>query len=697
MISTMQTNKPCDIRNCDSYVRLRTATVDYKKTTIHHKNDAEIVEIVNDYLHIIHIHHNDDKAREFMSGKLGECSLIKCESFVRNRANASAGNSQQNDDVKDIVFCEIMDIIHCYLQHCYDTGNRLTTREKLEVECAAEHKQNQTELMRINPAITKIKQIISRKTQKIQTITNNITRQRYVNGLATTNKPVTMSSDPQKYSPSKPMISQTSAPNNITFEYKPSYNSGIYGSYMSQMTSSSLASSDNSNLNRNKRYHFGHEFAYGYRGEDSEGFDRKNEQVPIQIEKKYADLKEEMTQEGRLEMNHFQKDVIKSHVFMQTTTSSSLSALRDSSQTTMREKQELILSLMIYCNHDALQYHFSKTFREENGAKHNEFYWLGRYIKQAVHGYGDQFPVPRTNQDIPAFFHGVSEQFSFSSYLNSGTDETSIQIYGPLSTTSSLPVAVGFGKVNGLVIQFKRDYGQVNNYFSVACLSNFPDEFEHLFIQNHEALAISNIIHPLSGYDYEAIFVALQDIEFCTGGDGFEMIEQPELFHEVLQQQLNRNNKSCEEPNLYERYGQQICESYFNNRRKFSMSYVDCKEEDQFVFDMLFDSTLQWIKVDVLALLFPNVEMIGLDEIELCSAILDDVVAHLQQGTIKANKIVFTQLSGSSALDAESAVTKYESLFEEVNYTIETKTEKEYFEKASAWMGNDLCLIIQTK
>eukprot|EP01084_Bolivina_argentea_P212617 361351_1 len=37
---------------------------------------------------------------------------------------------------------------------------------------------------------------------------------------------------------------------------------------------------------------------------------------------------------------------------------------------------EHLLSMMIYCNYTNLQYQFSKTYRENKGVNHNNFYWM---------------------------------------------------------------------------------------------------------------------------------------------------------------------------------------------------------------------------------------------------------------------------------------------------------------------------------
>ena len=39
---------------------------------------------------------------------------------------------------------------------------------------------------------------------------------------------------------------------------------------------------------------------------------------------------------------------------------------------------------MTYCNYTNFQHLFSKTYRENDGKDHTQFYWFGKLLKEAV-------------------------------------------------------------------------------------------------------------------------------------------------------------------------------------------------------------------------------------------------------------------------------------------------------------------------
>eukprot|EP01083_Nonionella_stella_P257609 881590_1 len=112
---------------------------------------------------------------------------------------------------------------------------------------------------------------------------------------------------------------------------------------------------------------------------------------------------------------------------------------------------------MIYCNYDYLQYIFSMTYRENNGQHHEEFYWLGKYLKRTVALYSSS-----TDRHV---YHGISNMMLFENYCSSYKhslerkgfleQRDSIEICSPLSTSTSFEVALNFANHNnGIVVEF---------------------------------------------------------------------------------------------------------------------------------------------------------------------------------------------------------------------------------------------------
>eukprot|EP01084_Bolivina_argentea_P111071 198283_1 len=166
---------------------------------------------------------------------------------------------------------------------------------------------------------------------------------------------------------------------------------------------------------------------------------------------------------------------------------------------------EHILSLMMYSNFDHLQYEFSKTYREHNGKAHANFYFLGKFLKISVKEFGS------VHKDVKQFYHGVTEQLSFSHVFLQQTEGHGILIHCPLSTSASFPVAANFtNDTGGIVFHFgiKRQHEYFPKSFSVSWLSDFSNEKEYLFIQNQgqlERMQIYNITNFKSGFQFETI------------------------------------------------------------------------------------------------------------------------------------------------------------------------------------------------
>eukprot|EP01084_Bolivina_argentea_P184823 318779_1 len=123
-------------------------------------------------------------------------------------------------------------------------------------------------------------------------------------------------------------------------------------------------------------YHFGTEFTYGYKSEQRLTVGSKG--TPVSA--KYSSLKSEMTMNKLSIMitQQFNIEHSKAQIHFN-------SHYRKKKYANL--KFDCVLSLMIYCNYDQLQYEFSKTFRD-NINDHNSFYHLGKNLKISLHEFG---------------------------------------------------------------------------------------------------------------------------------------------------------------------------------------------------------------------------------------------------------------------------------------------------------------------
>eukprot|EP01084_Bolivina_argentea_P197152 337897_1 len=234
---------------------------------------------------------------------------------------------------------------------------------------------------------------------------------------------------------------------------------------------------------------------------------------------------------------------------------------------------------MIYCNYTHLQYIFSKTYRENKGNNHCYFYFLGKYLKIALHHFSSKI----SNQTADTFYHGISRTVYFPQYINS--DRTrGLSVNGPLSTSSSFEVACNFAQHAGLIIELKQDsHFQLRGYliiqekhaysslrgqsFSAAWLSNYPGEKEYLFAQNLSRLLITNIIELKTGYEYKYVLTATTLIHSCVNkeyNDSKHIDDKMQLFCQmVLEHQLAKTSSHYKSFTSLNAFSKQILNTLF--------------------------------------------------------------------------------------------------------------------------------------
>eukprot|EP01084_Bolivina_argentea_P022421 41670_1 len=126
-----QLNHCRDKSNCSQLTKFVIIMNAYNKENIcdNDMNDRKILQMVNNYLHLMH-QHNEDEQFEFIANQLGCCDITKCNIFMRTNRNR---NKMYNDDDGRGIYHELMDKMHCYFQHCYDIGNRLSSQDKIKI------------------------------------------------------------------------------------------------------------------------------------------------------------------------------------------------------------------------------------------------------------------------------------------------------------------------------------------------------------------------------------------------------------------------------------------------------------------------------------------------------------------------------------------------------------------------------------
>eukprot|EP01084_Bolivina_argentea_P028829 53551_1 len=416
-----------------------------------------------------------------------------------------------------------------------------------------------------------------------------------------------------------------------------------------------------------KYYSLGHEFVYGYVGEQKGwGVERSQD-----FTAKYTCLKEELISNNiaQLTVHQFNSEYKKCNTHFLSVycrrkfpKPKTLAPHQFGIVPDFTLKLEYLLSLMIYCNYSSLQYEFSKTYRWHLFEKHNEFYHMGKYLKILVH----QFGTSIKDGEIKEFFHGINEKLRFTHYIQSPNGNRGLKICCPLSTSSSREVAINFtNNQQGLLLKFG---GSSCRYFSAAWVSDFGNEKEYLFIQNQNELLFVNIIEVSVGYDLSLVLTALNLIHDVTSDAGecswpINLTDaQIALAKAIINGQLSYKHFELKG------YAKQLVSVYFNNRMQLTfdhMNLIASPDYEQY-FDMFWYSHCKFIKLKEIKILFPNVKNIYIYGIYLCSEMIDDILFNLELANMKIQWIKTCKCSNPSF--QQTVVDRYNNKFAKTGY-----------------------------
>eukprot|EP01083_Nonionella_stella_P305868 1068697_1 len=487
-----QSRTTFDTRRYNPLQRLLDILMQYNENTLD-LNMLDVPTILNDYLHVTY--HRDF---QMVYNALGACDILECKSFSRNnRLNRPRGINLDADPVDrhHEISQQILDKMHCHVQHPFEIGYRLSCEGK----CLTEDLDS--------------------------------SRKRYT------------------------QITQFRVEN-------PGF----------------------------QQYSFGFKFKY-----NDEPGELSDEDDAISVSAKYCSLKDELTQNTivRLDVQQFTVEEQKSILYFKTQHGQSLHL-----------RPQHILAIMIYCNHDAHQAEFSRTYREPH--LHCEFYHLGLNLKICVHEHGTRI----RNGRVRSFYHGISEMMVFPKYTNN------IQIYSPLSTTSVRHVAMHFTNNQGLVVEFADKNMGFLRYFNCGWLSNYPSEQELLFIQNEYPLQMIDITLA-SGITYSWILSILHFIDKVISSQQIDADIHRETFigllsSKIMSYRLSRAS-SLHQPMAD--YARTLINTYFDNKKSIK---IDLNSLHQSPYRYMLDIFLcsHTLNMRQILKLFPNLEHIEFAQVD---------------------------------------------------------------------------------
>eukprot|EP01084_Bolivina_argentea_P209758 357221_1 len=622
------------VKTCVFFDRLITVMVKYIGQEDEH---MDIDSVCNDYLHILE-KHNDYTSHnimyELIISKLGECKMCTCPCLSSlYDVHVYQNADQQNISAKQ----KILNIIHCYFYHYFDIGLRLTDTDFDSLFDYTNHD--------IDAIALKMHSLLTNK-RNVNQITLNRTRSmnRY-NQLVMEQK------------------------NNDDFKHQDHAANG-------------------------KVFHFGFQFAYE-KGRYTNG--------KIEVNPKYSSLKQELIQNqiARLNVQQYNEEFKKASVrlhsqfckkhYSQPVNNNSINKLA------IYFGIDHILSLMVYCNYDNLQYQFSKTYRENDGQDHEQFYHLGKNITCAVTRFGQSMK----SDDGISFYHGLNEILHIK-HLNSPHDTQSgtagTTIHCPISTSSSFEVAAHFtADQKGMVIEFgcaeMHLFGSKS--FDCAWLSNFPNEKEHLFINS--TLQINNIYFMSDGSEYKNILIALTIMlqMVCSymvmikaarkHKDSLQSEFMQRLIVAVLHDRLSaideRRHPKFNSLNIYARQmitncleSQQLIMIHpllLNGSTKVGAGLME--EAFSFLYHAFVGAESMCPRLDHIVTIFPNVVFVDIWDIPLCDNLMQRLFQYLTDDIVTNTLEIIRIVPHSSGWQVSKTITKYIGIFANIGYNMVEK------------------------
>eukprot|EP01084_Bolivina_argentea_P010978 20506_1 len=603
-----------DVKQCDRTLHLISTLKRYKNAKNMDVFLPEKRKILNNFHYFLHNYNSNNEAMHYVHSSIPECDFKTCNSVQRQYRVKQCDNKTRNP--KGIVLQDTFDRIHCYFAHCYDLGSRLTRQEE----------QQLNRLNTRNESIfdNNVRSVLANKREKMNFIMkpNAKKQNKFCSNLGQSKVSATMYS--------------------FGFRF-------FYWDFHKNFEE----------VNQNT-----------YHGPSVGEFFSTPTQLYVPA--KYDTFRQELTQNSVvvLTADEYEKLLQNANDLLETEKAKKIGAHIDGymkerksawshiSTYGIRDRSPIalyhILALITYTDMDNLQREFSATYRlktdeslNELKWRHSNFHFLGKYLREAVECFGDM----AVWNDTVTFYHGINCMMQFKS--------VSVGICGPLSTTTVVNVAMNFatnnGNYSGIIVAMRPNFSL--KYWDCKWISRYPHEMECFYIGGILPQYFMNIINLKDDnvVDTKHFVTAIRLIEeMCTGRStdleklaiwlykkkGSETTDVKKLglkplgenmkqtVKELIRHELHRNG--VKEYNASEAkldvYIDGLMHSVCSQKQEITIS-LKCFDVDQyeqlcpqggyigysFLKNMFGEhpiSQARMLNLDILCLLFPNVERI---------------------------------------------------------------------------------------
>eukprot|EP01084_Bolivina_argentea_P054900 100676_1 len=640
-------NVACELEKCDCLARISKILNKYQiyngkpkekpKTLddIYSCDGYQNVNLVNDYNHLLVAHKQQFEEVYNYLVKECMCTLSNCKPMTRNCRNRDRSNNLycHLKSLQDIVKMQLLDAMHMYYFHTFDTAYKLKKQDikLIEENSVIEEKEiDENDLCSpsIDPRLRSLSRFIQEKTKSKQ-------RFRDFNRFTTSDSTHNVST----------MFTETKNTNENVIEEKTEKNTVLQYSWGMRYFYWDYYKNNPEVYDERQNDGFNH-----YRKVANKGYTLGD----WYFEAKFKTLKEEMLYNSICTIDISQWDALylKAMIKFQSTYAAQFMCRKGcpafSREDThfyfgKQEGEEIklkhLIAVMIYCNFDILSTRFSETFRripmnesdESLKTRHSNYVHLAKFLRELeCFGIQREGSLPQ-KQPIPLLFHGVSEDVSFQT--------TRACINGPFSTTSDYYVALQFCQFKGTILELKLDsfwnFRVYSPGFECHWLSDFANEQEWFFIGGSGHFEFENILRVVGAYNYAVYVTALTRLccnqDFC----GMYTMRNTNDMGDKIILQLLSNELYRYYPDKYHKFKSvpKYIENIFHNHCQHTteMMWIHRTVHCYPLF-FLYDKT-NWVKLKLLTKVFPllkRIRLMGYD-VSICKSAMANMLSFLSK------------------------------------------------------------------
>eukprot|EP01083_Nonionella_stella_P147675 466358_1 len=367
-----------------------------------------------------------------------------------------------------------------------------------------------------------------------------------------------------------------------------------------------------------------------------------------------------------------------------------------------------LVAMMLYCNFDQLQQTFSTTFRycDENESdislkkRHSNYYYLAKNLRELVECFGMKWSLELESIRL---YHGINGNFTFSTL--------DAFIKGPLSTTTSFMIAAQFCDNDGMILDVSIDplewVHKINetdeafqrlNCMDCMWLSDYPVESELFFIGGLSKFTIDTIIESPGTNHCKYIHGLKQMTYFMSNGDqvwDYDNIpssrEQKQFVFRLLSHELSRYFPAHPWARSWEtcpRYFQDLLHSHCANIKM--IDFRNRGEQESRFHEALFKYDSDWIKLDLITTLFPNIRIIVYEAAKkdlsflmqpiIYRSILNFIQDKTQNQGTETSPEIHIVINPSIARKIEKYIQRYTNHFKQCSYAIRVNIVENMFD-----------------